>query len=173
MDPFTAAVLIISGGVQIFGKLKANEAEADAQRQNAAFFREQQKLSQAATRREVDIFERESDAFFGSQVSAYAKAGVDLSGSILQSLTQSKQSIKSERSAIIEQGKLKANLAGMRADQALAEAKRAEDSSFFDVISTIAQTGTAIAGSSKTSSSSSSDGFFSGSSSAAKKAGVL
>lgn len=169
MDPFTFAMLV-SSGIQIFGQIKANEAEAEANETNAEFFREQQKISASATRREVDIFDRESEAFFGDQVSAYAKAGVDLSGSILASLTQTKQAIRGERSAILEQGKLRTKLAGMKASESEKSADRARDSNFFDAITTIAATGSAITGrSGKTASATSdSDVFFSGSNKAAK-----
>lgn len=172
MDPFTAAMLI-SGGVQIIGKIRANQAEAEAHERNAEFFREQQKISQLATRRELDIFQRESEAFFGDQVSAYTKAGVDLSGSILRSLTETKRSVRQEEGAILEQGKLRTKLAGMKADESLRNADRARSSNFFDVISTVANVGASVAGRSNPEASSKSpDVFFSGSNSAVKKAGL-
>jgi hypothetical protein len=137
MDPFTA-VALIGAGFQIYGQIQANNAEAEAQELNAEFFEEQKIASEMATRRELDIFDREGDAFFGDQVSAYAKAGVDLSGSILTALVGTKQKIKSERAAIEEQGRLRVKAAGFKVEEAKTNAKRARDSSFFQSIQTIA-----------------------------------
>lgn len=84
----------------------------------------QKKQAEAATRRAVDIFEDESEAFIGDQVSSFAKAGVDLSGSALLKVAGTKAAVGRELQAIKKEGETTATLARMRADNSRAEADR-------------------------------------------------
>lgn len=119
-----AAAIVAGGAIQAYGNYTANQAEAKAQKANAAFYREQAKLALEAAKREQLIFDMESDQFFGSQVNAFAKGGVDLSGSALLMLAGTKQQMANESVQIIETGKRTSNLTLLRADQADKEAKR-------------------------------------------------
>ena len=66
------AMVVGGAALQIYGNYQANQAQARANRANAAFYREQAKLTLEAAKREQAIFEKESDQFFGSQVNAFA-----------------------------------------------------------------------------------------------------
>ncbi len=120
-----AAVMMVAGaGMQIVGNFQANAAEAEAERANAAFYREQALLSMKAAEREERLFERESQQFFGSQVNAFAKGGVDMSGSALLKLAGTKQEMANESFNILETGKRNMNLALLRSSQAESNARR-------------------------------------------------
>ena len=122
--------LLVAGiGLQVFGQIKANEAQADAERQNAAFFDMQKKQAEQATRRAQDLFEDESDFFIGDQVSAFSKAGIDISGSALLQIAGVKGQVGREKAAIAAEGRSTATLAGMRADNARSVASQLSSTS--------------------------------------------
>jgi len=105
----------ITAGVQIYGQYKANQAEAKAQKANAAYLREQKEFQEMITRREVDIFKDESTEFMGQKVSAIAASGIALSGSALAGVGEDKASIARETAAIAMGGENKSRFIGMRA----------------------------------------------------------
>ena len=118
------AMVVGGAALQIYGNYQANHAQARANRANAAFYREQAKLTLEAAKREQAIFEKESDQFFGSQVNAFAKGGVDLSGSALLYLAGTKQEMSNESVVILENGIRAANNTLLQADSLEKEAKR-------------------------------------------------
>lgn len=85
-----AAPLLIAGGLmaagqalQIYGNIQANKKQAELERENARYLEEQAGFTREAMRRSLNIFDEESEQLLGSQVSAYSRGGVALSGSAL------------------------------------------------------------------------------------------
>lgn len=126
-------VLVAGAALQTYGQLEANKAQAAAERQNAKFFQMQKEQAERATRRALDIFEDESAAFVGDQISSFVKAGVDISGSALLQIAGTKAAVGREMAAIAQEGKTMATLAGMRADQADSMADRLSSASLRNI----------------------------------------
>lgn len=117
MALFTA--LAIGGALlNVMGQRKADSAQADSELLNADFFDKQADLSEFETARELDIFSREAGAVIGSAQSALARSGVSFSGSSVAAIAQGKLQARKEEGAIIEAGKLKVELARLRANNA-------------------------------------------------------
>lgn len=112
-----AAMMVLGGGMQAMGQMQANRAEADAEFANAAFYREQADLSIRAAQKEKQLFDLESDQFLGTQINAFAKAGVDISDSVLMRIAGSKQRMSNESESIIETGKRNARMLLMKSQQ--------------------------------------------------------
>jgi len=78
------------------------EQEATQQEQlaNALFFEQQAKFERLAEKRELALFEDESEEFISEQVSATAASGVDMSGSALLRIGESRVRQAEERDII-------------------------------------------------------------------------
>lgn len=115
MEPVSLALL--GGGLLLkgIGTAQANMAQAEAERDNASFYREQAKFAKEAGERQQMIFDRESEVLYGEQLSAFAKAGVDTSGS---SLFMAKTMLyrQQESFAIKQEADMNVRLAMLRAD---------------------------------------------------------
>jgi len=120
---FVAVGIAVGGAVLSYtGNKKSREAQEDAERANAAAYRAQRKQAEASNRREADIFMSESDSFMGTQVSLFAKNGVDFSGSALMQLVSSAGAQTREYNAIKENGRLQSSLLSSKASQSLKQA---------------------------------------------------
>ena len=119
-------------GLQISGQRAANEAQAEAEARNAAFFEEQAKFFEDATDRELAIFETESDMIIGGQLATFARAGIDISGSALGVIAQTKEQQSREKSAIKAEGEMNVKLARLKAQDASAVADTLSSSSYND-----------------------------------------
>lgn len=118
-----AAGAIIAGtAASVYGNIKANNAQASADKANSMFYSEQAQFAQLATERELSIYQDQSAEFFGQQESSISKGGVALTGSPLLALADTKYRAAREADAIRIDGAAKvreANLkAGMSASQA-------------------------------------------------------
>lgn len=117
------AIFAIGAALGIYGQLRANQEEAKANDLNALAYQKQKELSALASARELDIFESESAAFLGDQISSFAKAGVDLSGSALMQIAGTKAAITREHAAITMGAERQASIFDIQARQAKAQAK--------------------------------------------------
>lgn len=119
-DPVTIGLgsMIVGGGISAISGLSSDNAQADAEAANAAYYKQQAKYSQAATDRELDIFNNEVDDLLGRQLSGYGKAGVSMSGSPLLLQLQTEERSNDELEAIKEKGRQNVELALMRATSA-------------------------------------------------------
>lgn len=117
-------IAALGTGAQVMGQIKANKGAAEAEKQNAAFYAEQAKFAQAAGERAEDIFKRETNEFLGNQTSAFAKAGVDLSGSALVALMDTHEKAKAEIGAIRTERDLNVKTAKLRGQAAIQNADR-------------------------------------------------
>ena len=124
MDPLTG-MLLVGGGLQIYGQIQGNLAEARAQRMNAEFYRFQAEHAAFAGRRAVDLYKTESSRFIGAQVNTLAKAGVDVgSGSALRNIIASRVAQASELNAIERQSDMDVRQSRLAAAQAQRSADR-------------------------------------------------
>jgi len=121
------AIFALAAGVKMYGDYKANQDEAKAHRANAAAIQAQKHAAEVAAKRELQIFEDESDQYVGSMVTNIARSGVSLEGSSLMVIAQEQASIDAEYRAISFQAKERAKLFDMQAAASLTSAKRASD----------------------------------------------
>lgn len=123
----------LAGAAGMFGAvatLNAEHSQIDAMRANARYYETQAEYSRKATERELEIFEHEVDDVLGRQVSGYGKSGVDLSGSPMLLIGQTKERAAEELEAIKERGRQNVELTLMRARTAQAQADDLMDASF-------------------------------------------
>jgi hypothetical protein len=110
-----AIIAGVGTAAQLLGGAQARRDQRRAARQNAAELARQARLEREAAKREAKNFRRESEIVFADKVSSFAKAGVDLSGSVLQVLAQTQQQA-AEDARMIEQNGLQRS--GVTAAQA-------------------------------------------------------
>src|SRR5690606_24620807 len=80
------AMIGLGSLIQGVSGIKSNLAKASVERANAAFFMEQARFAEIAGERAEFLLRAEANRVRGQQISAFAKAGVDLSGSALSVL---------------------------------------------------------------------------------------
>ena len=79
-----APILMGSGAaIGAYGKIKANQDAAEAADMNASYYAEQADYANEIGLREEDLFKQKAKRTEAGMVAAYAKAGVDISGSPL------------------------------------------------------------------------------------------
>lgn len=113
--PFVAAGLMGAGlVVRAIGRDKANQAEAEIEAQNAAFYREQAQFAEDSGRRAQLIFDRDSVVLFGEQAAGLANAGI---GSSVSSMFMAQQELYRdvESRAIRAEADMNVKLATLRA----------------------------------------------------------
>jgi hypothetical protein len=122
--------LIIPFAANLAGTIfqyEGNKAKAKAQKkalQAQAFLQEAQATEQLRqTEKQVDISKKKAKVIFGDQVSAFAKAGVQLSDSALLVLANTKSELEQEGVEIQRQGSENARLIRLGAAQLRQEAK--------------------------------------------------
>lgn len=109
---------VVAGGLGLYGQHQNRRAQRNAENANAAYLEEQKRLTQAANRREANIYLTESDRLIGTQKSMLGRAGIAFSGGAIMALVESKVTQAIEYSAILEHGKSAERLADIRARQA-------------------------------------------------------
>lgn len=125
MDPLTiyAAGTVLS----IFGQYQANMAQAQAERENAAWLEQQAEYARIANQREQSIFIRESNQLIGAQFDAISTSGVDLAGSALDTIDETYRLVERELEAIQLSGEMQIREALLKAGAARANADRLSD----------------------------------------------
>lgn len=114
MDPFTA--LMIGGtALQVYGNVKANLDQAEAEAQNAVWMREQADFMAKSTQRELGIFNRESLDQMASLENTFAKSGISMVGSAFEVQRQEELKRQNELQAISDQGKMNIKEAMLKA----------------------------------------------------------
>lgn len=126
MEPVTLSLLAMGTIMRGVGQYQANQAQAQAEEQNASFYREQAAFAKAAGDRSRKIFDRESAVLLGDQVGAFAKAGVD-TGSSSFFLAQQMLYRQEESYAIKQEADFNVRLAMLRAEQASSTASALTD----------------------------------------------
>jgi hypothetical protein len=112
-------VLFAAGlAIRTFGQLKADSDQANAERANASYFREQEAFTLEEMFREVNIFEGTATRAKGEQLVHAGSQGTAITSFTLDRLGQQTALMESQKESIIRQGKFKARLASLRANQA-------------------------------------------------------
>jgi hypothetical protein len=97
------------------GGIKANNDQAEMEKKNAEFYREQALFAEKAAKRAEDVFAREADQVIGNTITSFGAAGVDLSGSPMLVLLDAERRKAEEIQAIREEGRMNVSLARQRA----------------------------------------------------------
>lgn len=117
MGEYARAFQGIAGAVSAFSKYGAMMDKADAEAENADFYRAQATFAAEAGERRKAIFDRQSHVLHGAQLAGFAKAGVDTGQSSFfiasQMLERSQESW-----AITREEQMNVQLAQLRADAA-------------------------------------------------------
>lgn len=112
------ALMAVGTGVQIAGQWLSNWEMAQQERQNAQFYRDQAELARLSSMREEQLAEFDYTYKVGQQVSDYAAAGVDISGSAATTIGGSIKNMIDEIWAIKKKGDMDVKLASMRGEAA-------------------------------------------------------
>lgn len=114
MDPMS--MMAVGTGINIFSQWAANMSQAQAEAQNARFYREQADYAIFSMKREMDLASREYEFQYGKVTSAYAGAGVDVgSGSAADNIARVAANQIQELAAIKKKGEMSYRLASSRA----------------------------------------------------------
>lgn len=117
MDPLTA--IMIGGTVlNIAGQYEANLAQAKRELINARFYKEQASLINLAGERRAYIAKREYANKYSQQVSAAAGSGVDIGGSVANTIAQTLADRVLELEAIKKDTEIQMKMAYLRSDEA-------------------------------------------------------
>lgn len=113
-----AAPLMVAGGIiNAFGTYVGNRSKAQAEAANAYFYNEQAKFAQLAEARQERNYVQESTTQIGQQLGAYAKGGVDFSGSPMLKFAQDSDTQYRQLDAIRTEGAQRVLIARLRAQQ--------------------------------------------------------
>jgi len=115
--PVLPAVLMgVGTGIQIFSQWMANLDQAQAEYENAKYYKEQEAAMREQMNRELDIADREYEYRKGATIGAEVAGGVDVgSGSAAMNVAAVATAKIKELSAIKYQGELQMKLANLRA----------------------------------------------------------
>jgi len=126
---------------------RRNAAQRKALKGTAALRDKQAKEVVRQTRRESNIFKRKGEVVMGDQVSKFAKAGVDLSGSALLVLSNTRRELETERRELERKGLAEADLLRQGASSLRTQAKRVKRAGTMEAFGTVLGTGGQIAAS--------------------------
>lgn len=127
------ALFVAAAAIQIYGQRQANEAQANAERLNAAQYAKQQEMAAMASRREADIYSSESQAVIGESVSFFDRAGIDIAGSALMTIANMKEQAGREYRAILIGAQQQSSLIGMKQQQAARNADMLSSGSYNNI----------------------------------------
>ncbi len=125
MGAATAAVAVVSTVMNIAAAQQRGASQRRALKGQALVRAKQSDEVLRQTQRKLSVFDRKSDVFFGDQVSRFAKAGVDLSGSALLNLADTRREIEVQRNDIETTGIQESNLLLSGASAARGQARAA------------------------------------------------
>lgn len=109
---------LIGGGtaLSIFGSIHSGLAKSNAAMENSLWLEEQAAFIQEATNREYELAKQDQELVIGQQYGAYAMAGVDLSGSALDTINESFSRASLELEAIRRNGEMQVREASLKAN---------------------------------------------------------
>ncbi len=108
---------------KVFGALKRNRDEANAEKRNAAFYEEQAQYTEYAGREKKRLLEYENANVLNKQRSAFAKSGISFTGSALDFQFGTQNMQMKEIEALEKQTSYETRLARTRAQSSLKHAK--------------------------------------------------
>lgn len=110
---------IIAGGtlLKAYGDWQANSDQAEEERQNAAYLREQAAFARKAGARQEQIFEEDADRFYKNQIGLFARNGVEVEATVLaDTIRKTREGLAAIRTETEANARL-ALLRGQAADQ--------------------------------------------------------
>lgn len=122
-----APLMIAAFAVQAFGQIQANYDQAKAEMKNAKFYKLQSEFAQEAGIRQAQIASFDFTKLQGSQVSAFAKSGVSISGSAASVIADTAARKVEELTAIKKKTALDVRLATLRSIESEKKAKSLQD----------------------------------------------
>ncbi len=141
-----AAAVAIGGAAKMYGNMKANSAQAEAERANALFYEEQAQFARESTFRSLEIYQDDAEDFRAKQLGAIARGGVAFSGSALEIMADTELKRIRESDAIVRDGKFKEREAFLKAGASIEQAERLTGftANALPAISTAAEVGVSI-----------------------------
>lgn len=88
---------LLSGGAQMYGNAK----EAKALRANAKAIDAERAATEEVFNRRLFLLQRDQDKYIGSLESAFARSGIDFSGTMLNIYAETKDTMKQEQAALL------------------------------------------------------------------------
>lgn len=144
MLPVAIAFMAIGSLMGGAAKAKSDRDQANAERQNADFYREQAANAKYTGDRELLLFDRQSKVTYGEQRSAFAKAGVDMQESS-RFLAEQELYGSQQTAALTKERDMNVRLATLKAEQADSEAFNLDAAATSDMYSGIIGAGSAVA----------------------------
>lgn len=136
------ALMATGTALQVFGQYRANLDQAQAELENEQFYEWQANFAKQAQFRQADLASAQYEFRKGAQLSAYAKGGVDISGSAAGVVAETAAAKIAELNAIKRKGDLEYGLAIARARQSAGRAEQLQSFSYNAL-----QAGTTVLGS--------------------------
>lgn len=121
------ALMAAGTALQVAGNYQANLAQSKLELQNSIFYKDQAEFAYQAGIRETDIAQRRYTSLQGAQKSAYARGGVDISGSAASVVADTVAQMHSELKAIDLKTKMDFSLAIQRSRNAEQNAAQLSD----------------------------------------------
>jgi hypothetical protein len=144
MLPVAIAFMALGSLMGGAAKAKSDRDQADAERKNADFYREQAANAKFTGDRELLLFDRSSKITYGEQASAFAKAGVDTAESS-RFLAQQQLFGSQQTNALTKERDMNVRLATLKAEQADTEAFQLDSAAGWDMFSGIVGAGSSVA----------------------------
>lgn len=135
------ALMAAGTALQMYGQYQANLSQARAEIINAKYYQDQADFARAAQYRQADIASRAYSARIGMQASAFAKGGVDISGSAAGMIAETAAQKVDELQAIKLKGDMEYRLAILRSRGAQTRADE-----LTDPVNNLMQAGTILTG---------------------------
>ena len=118
-----AAFALAGTALQVIGGFGASRARRRAARRRAALQFQQAEEKRRRTRLDVDAFKKKARVSMGENISAFARAGVDISQSALLVITQNAVEFQTQAAEIQRSGQERARLLEAGAQISLSEAR--------------------------------------------------
>ena len=118
-----AAFALAGTALQVIGGFGASRARKRAAKRRAALQRAQAEESRRRTRLDVDAFRKKARVSMGENISAFARAGIDISQSALLVITQNAVEFQTQAAEIQRSGQERARLLEAGAQISLNEAR--------------------------------------------------
>lgn len=134
-------LMAVGTAISAYGAIKSNQDKADAEKKNADYYAEQARYAQEIGERELALFGRKEAQLRGSLIGAYAKAGVEMTGSPLLMLESQSIQAQQQKQAIASETARRVRLAQLRGESSanLAEQYGSFTNQFLSTAPTILQ----------------------------------
>ena len=105
--------------ISAYGAIKSNQDKADAEKRNADYYAEQADYAQQIGERELALFGQKEESLRSSLIGAYAKSGVEMTGSPLLMLEAQAIRGEQQKRAMTLETERRVRLARLRGESSL------------------------------------------------------